>query len=86
MRLTREFGVRNLEHKDMNDIIFFVFEGQKTDLIYFNGIHDNKVELNIKDKIKIVPIFRSYIERRWSNPQKILNQLLIKMVWYLKHL
>jgi hypothetical protein len=53
-----------------------VFEGEKTEVQYFNGIIDNRKEIGINSSIKIKHLLRSYNEKGWSNPKKILNRLI----------
>ena len=55
---------------------FLVFEGNRTEGIYFNAINELKDKIGINPLIEIISIERTYSEYGWSNPKKILEQLL----------
>ena len=55
---------------------FLVFEGNRTEGIYFNAINELKDKIGINPLIKIISIERTYTEEGWSHPKKILEQLL----------
>lgn len=55
---------------------FLVFEGAKTEQIYFDAINTHKSELGINPIIDLVPLVRDYGEVGWSNPQKILDRIV----------
>ena len=55
---------------------FLVFEGNRTEGIYFNTINELKDKIGINPLIEIISIERTYTEEGWSNPKKILEQLL----------
>lgn len=55
---------------------FLVFEGNRTEGIYFNTINELKDKIGINPLIEIISIERTYTEEGWSNPNKILEQLL----------
>lgn len=55
---------------------FLVFEGSKTEEIYFDAVNAMREELGISSLIEIIPIVRSYSEDGWSNPKKILDRLI----------
>ena len=55
---------------------FLVFEGNRTEGIYFNAINELKDKIGINPLIEIISIERTYTEEGWSNPKKILEQLL----------
>ena len=55
---------------------FLVFEGNRTEEIYFNAINELKDKIGINPLIEIISIERTYTEEGWSNPKKILEQLL----------
>lgn len=55
---------------------FLVFEGNRTEGIYFNAINELKDKIGINPLIEIISIERTYTEKGWSHPKKILEQLL----------
>ena len=55
---------------------FLVCEGNRTEEIYFNAINELKDKIGINPLIEIISIERTYTEEGWSNPKKILEQLL----------
>ena len=55
---------------------FLVCEGNRTEGIYFNTINELKDKIGINPLIEIISIERTYTEEGWSNPKKILEQLL----------
>lgn len=55
---------------------FLVFEGNRTEEIYFNAINELKDKIGINPLIEIISIERTYTEEGWSHPKKILEQLL----------
>ena len=55
---------------------FLVFEGNRTEGIYFNAINELKDKIGINPLIEILSIERTYTEEGWSHPKKILEQLL----------
>ena len=55
---------------------FLVFEGNRTEGIYFNTINELKDKIGINPLIEIISIERTYTEEGWSHPKKILEQLL----------
>lgn len=78
MRIKKEFGQRTskLSSDEVKSKYFLVFEGEKSEVQYFNGINDNKVQLGISQLIEIKPIMRSFEEIGWSNPKKLLDRLI----------
>lgn len=78
MREKRTFAQRTrvLASKETKRKFFLVFEGKKTEQIYFDAINDNRASLGIDPLIELIPLVRSYSEDGWSNPQKIMEQLL----------
>lgn len=81
MRESREFGKRTGTSKSKEPIkkFFLVCEGEQTEIIYFNSFRQFFHELEINPLIEIVPIIRSYSEKGWSNPKKILDTLIKKL-------
>lgn len=56
---------------DNNKIKYFLaYEGIKTEVLYFQGIIDNKEEIGIKENIEIIPLLRNHCFLGWSNPTK----------------
>ena len=62
--------------KDLRKKYFLVFEGSRTEEIYFDTINELKGKIGINPLIEIISIERTYSEYGWSNPKKILEQLL----------
>lgn len=78
MREKRKFGKRTelLKSDEVNKKYLLVFEGKKTELIYFNAINDLRDKISINPLIQLIPIIRSYSEEGWSNPKKILDRMI----------
>lgn len=78
MREKRNFGERSkvLSSDEPHKKYFLVFEGDATERIYFEAVDENKSELGISALVELVPISRSYSERGWSNPKKLLDGLM----------
>jgi hypothetical protein len=78
MRIQKEFGQRKkkLDSDEVKSKYFLVFEGEKSEIQYFTGINNNKLQLGISPLIEIKPIMRSFEEIGWSNPKKLLDRLL----------
>lgn len=77
MREKRKFGKRKDHDVQMEPAkkFFLVFEGQKTEEIYFSELNKNRKKLKINPLIEIIPIIRCFDENGWSNPQKIVDLL-----------
>ena len=77
MREASEFGVRTQSafEKEPLKKYFLVFEGQKTEFLYFKAINEMKLNIGINPLVELVHIERSYYEAGWSNPKIIVNQL-----------
>lgn len=77
MREKREFGKRKNYDVQIEPAkkYFLVFEGQKTEEIYFSALNKNRNNLNINPLIEIIPIIRCFDEGGLSNPQKIVDLL-----------
>lgn len=75
MRERKTFGQRSRVHKNdsPNKKFFLVCEGEKTEFIYFDRIKANSSQLNISPLIEIIPVVRSYSEKGFSNPKKIMD-------------
>lgn len=55
---------------------FLIYEGSETEKIYFDAVRSLREDLKINPLIEIIPILRSYSEDGWSNPKKILDQVI----------
>ena len=49
---------------------YLVYEGEKTEEIYFDEIISSREKIGINPLIELVPVLRSYSEKNWSNPKK----------------
>ena len=78
MREKRNFAERTKISKEdrTRKKYFLVFEGSRTEEIYFDTINELKGKIGINPLIEIISIERTYTEEGWSNPKKILEQLL----------
>ena len=78
MRERKNFGERTkaLTGKEPRKKYFLVFEGEATEEIYFEKLNLYRHKYGIRDLIELVPIIRSYNEKGWSNPRKILDSLI----------
>ena len=75
MRERRNFGVRTRDKKDREPHrkYFLVFEGEKTEKIYFDKVIECRKSLNINDLLDLIPIEREYYEQGTSNPKKLVE-------------
>ena len=78
MREKKKFAERTRISKEdrTRKKYFLVCEGNRTEGIYFNTINELKDKIGINPLIEIISIERTYTEEGWSNPKKILEQLL----------
>lgn len=78
MREQRTFAARTkvLETSEAKRKFFLVFEGAKTEEIYFDAINRFRSVISIDPLIEMIPLIRSFSEQHWSNPQKILDRVL----------
>ena len=78
MREKRNFAERTKISKEdrTRKKYFLVFEGSRTEEIYFDTINELKGKIGINPLIEIISIERTYSEYGWSNPKKSLEQLL----------
>ena len=78
MREKRNFAERTKISKEDRTTkkYFLVFEGSRTEEIYFDTINELKGKIGINPLIEIISIERTYSEYGWSNPKKNLEQLL----------
>ncbi|MEA3422877.1 MAG: RloB domain-containing protein [Bacillota bacterium] len=78
MHVHKKFGKRLivLASSEVRKKYFLLFEGEKTEMLYFKGINDHRIQLRINPLIEIKPIMRSFDEKGWSNPKKLLDRLV----------
>ncbi len=78
MRVRRNFGQRTrvLDTDEAVRKYFLVFEGAETEVQYFTGVNHYRASIGIHPLVELRPLLRSYTERGWSNPKKILNRLM----------
>lgn len=78
MRERRNFAQRTrvLTSDEARKKYFLVYEGEETEQIYFDEVNQCRNEIGINPLIELVPVVRSYSERGWSNPKKILDRVL----------
>lgn len=76
MRERKQFAERTkvMSTDEGRQKYFLVYEGENTELIYFDAIAELQKELN--PLIELVPIIRSYNEDGWSNPKKIVDRII----------
>lgn len=81
MREKKEFANRTKVLSSDNPIkkYFLVCEGKETEYIYFDAISRCKDEIGILPMIELVPIIRNYSESSWSNPEKIVDRLILNL-------
>ncbi len=78
MRESRTFAERTrISERDRTlKKYFLVYEGSDTEQIYFDAVYNLRKNIGISPLIELIPIIRSYSEKSWSNPKKILDRLL----------
>ena len=78
MRERKSFAQRAkvLQSDEARKKYFLVYEGEKTELLYFEAVNELREDLRINPLIKLVPIVRSYSEDGWSNPKKIVKRMI----------
>ncbi|HEX3016754.1 MAG TPA: RloB family protein [Caproicibacter sp.] len=81
MRIPKSFGerTRTKTSDEAARKYFLVFEGDETELQYFEGIINFKNEIGINNLVEIRPLLRSYSEFGWTNPKKLLDRLVAYM-------
>lgn len=81
MRERRTFAERTraLRSDETKRKYFLVYEGKKTESIYFDMIRHMRNDIGINSLIEMIPIIRSYSEDGWSNPKKILDRVLMNI-------
>lgn len=76
MRISKPFGERTQTLKEIKHKFFLIYEGEDTEKQYFDGIINFAEQLGINSLVEMIPILKSYNEKNWSNPQKILDNLI----------
>ena len=73
MREQRNFSKRTqaLASGETKKKFFLIYEGEKTEKIYFDAIHQNRIKIGINPLIELIPLLRSDSERGKSHPDKI---------------
>ena len=77
MREVRKFGQRTsvLSDNKPKRKYFLVFEGDKTEPIYFNALINNRTQIGINPIIELIPLERCFAERGWSNPAQLTKRI-----------
>lgn len=76
MRIPRKFGERTTHfEKTQNEKrkYILVFEGQATEVQYFQGVIDNRSMIGINPIIDLLPVLRSIPQESHSHPKRILS-------------
>nr|WP_026393266.1 RloB family protein [Acetobacterium dehalogenans] len=78
MRVKKIFGVRSVTkaESEPRKKYFLVYEGEKTELLYFDAVNDMRQEISLNPLIELTPLIRSYSESGWSNPKQILDRVI----------
>lgn len=78
MRESRTFGKRTKVFTSDKTYkkYFLVYEGSDTEVIYFDMIRSMREDIGISPLIELIPIIKSYSEKGWSNPKKILDRII----------
>ncbi|MDD2401491.1 MAG: RloB domain-containing protein, partial [Clostridia bacterium] len=75
MRIPKRFGERtthfNIPQNEKRKYIL-VYEGQETEVQYFQGVIDNRLEIGIPPIINLLPFLRSIPQESHSHPNRIL--------------
>ncbi len=79
MREKRTFAERTkkLKSDEAKKTFFLLYEGDRTEVIYFDALRQRDAELN--PLIELVPVIRSFSEDGWSNPKKILDRTIVNL-------
>ena len=77
-RIARPFGERTyiLPSREPKKKYFLAYEGQGTEPLYFEGIQSIRDELGINMLLEIIPLRRTFSEKGWSHPGKLLSCVL----------
>lgn len=72
------FGVRKQVNTSDEPIkkYFLSYEGVQTEVLYFDGVNQNKEKLKIDSSIQFIPLLRHFAHIGWSNPLKIIERVL----------
>jgi hypothetical protein len=78
MRESRTFAERTRISESDRTLkkYFLVYEGSDTEQIYFDAVNDARTKIGINPLIELIPIIRSFSEKGWSNPKKILDRII----------
>jgi hypothetical protein len=79
MRESRTFGKRSTsadETRQVKKKYILVFEGDKTEPLYFSALEQVRDKIGISPLIALIPLERTITEEGWSNPKKLLDRLL----------
>ena len=78
MREKKAFAERTKtrENDEVLRKYFLVFEGTETEIKYFEALEIKRKDLGINPLIDLCPIVRNFHEMGWSNPKKILQELI----------
>ncbi|MCM1237223.1 MAG: RloB family protein [Ruminococcus flavefaciens] len=78
MRERKRFAERAkvLASDEVRQKYFLVYEGENTELVYFDAITELRENLKLNPLIELVPIVRSYNEKGWSNPKKMVDRII----------
>lgn len=78
MRIRKQYGERTLHFDKVQEEkakYIFVYEGQETEVQYFQGVIDRRTELDINPLIDLLPVLRGTLQLSHSHPLKILQYL-----------
>lgn len=76
MRIPKKFGERTTVQKETKRKFILVFEGEKTEYQYFDGISKYKEKLDINSLVEIKALMRSAGQENISNPKRIVEMLI----------
>ena len=65
MRVRKQYGERTLHFDKIQEVrakYIFVYEGQETEVQYFQGVIDKREELNINPLIDLLPVLRGTLQ------------------------
>lgn len=80
MRESRDFGQRSKTRTtdEVRKKVFFVFEGNQTEPLYFAALRDARCDLGISPLIDFIQIMKGRYEN-WSNPEKLVERLCLHL-------
>lgn len=76
MREKHQWHSRTTEERQIKAKYFLVYEGEKTEEIYFDGVIKNSKRLGINPLVEVIPLVKDYSEKGYSNPQKLLSRVI----------